>query len=101
MFGRFVHLHFRINKHIGTNIFMVAIILFTNVFKYDHIFLFKCLYCNLAASKTMIKTLMNENSFHENNKYFEKYFCIYGYLPLVYIFVYRACFTLASKSVLS
>ena len=59
--------HIKINEHKNTNMFMLIIIYFTNIFEDKHIFLVRCLHHNLATSRTIIKKIMNRNSFDKNN----------------------------------
>ena len=58
-FGRVVHLHIQINEHKNTNIDMFIIIYFTNVFKDNHIVLFRCSHRNSVTSRTISEKIMN------------------------------------------
>ena len=69
-FGRVVHVHIQVNEHENTNMFMFVIIYVTNVFKDNHIFLFRCLHRSLVTSRTIIDKMTNRNSHNKSNTFF-------------------------------
>ena len=63
-FGRFVHLHILEIEHKSTNMFISIIIYFTNVFKDNHISLYRCLHSYSATSITIIEIITNMARLH-------------------------------------